>query len=883
MESNKFLYENLLEEFGRKTIKQKDIDEVILNNLNPKFELRYYQEEAFQMFQTFYEEDHPFKNLPLALLFYMATGSGKTLIMAGLILYLYSKGYSNFIFFVDKTDIIEKTIDNFLNKSSNKYLFNNKIKINNEDIKIKRVNNFEGVNPKDINICFTTIHKLHNDLTLEKENSLTLEEFENKKIVFISDESHHIQTKTKQKRKQQKLIEEPSWENTIERVFNINNSNMLLEFTATPGLENNEYIKAKYMDRLLYKYDLKSFVQDKYSKNIDIFKIDDFDIENIMTIAILINQYRQDIANKYGINLKPVLLFKAAKEIKDSNENEKVFNNLIDNLNEDIIENIRNKYYENQILKKIFDFYDTENISLSVLVNKLKISFDMENCFNVNEKNIDSKSLSKKDQEYLLNQQNILNSLEDQRNNIRVVFAVNKLNEGWDVLNLFDIVRIPSNISQSKSSKTSKSKPAKSTISEAQLIGRGARYCPFVLEDNFDKFRRKFDDDADNDLKILEDLYYYSFNEPNYIVELKQALRNEGFSLSEDSEHRQLKLKDEFKETNFYKSGKIFLNERINEDYSYIDNFDSLNENLKNFHHEIYSGELEITGGFSESDDEIATKSSKLVTISEIQQHIIKSALSKIDFYKFDNLQKYFDIDSVDDLITDKHFLKDFAITFHGYEEDLNHLNNYHYFDAIYNLLLSIEKEVEKKIVHYRGSLEFKEKDIKDIFYDKELIIPKNDTERLDGYEQVIKYCKWYVFNANYGTSEEKACFNFIESIMETLETKFKEIYFIRNEQHFKIFNFKDGNAFEPDFVLFLKDEDDKIYNYQLFVEPKGDHLIKHDFWKEDFLSEINITKIKPTIMKDEEYVIYGLPFYNKNQESKFREELSNILNLNIG
>ena len=54
---------------------------------------------------------------------------------------------------------------------------------------------------------------------------------------------------------------------------------------------------------------------------------------------------------------------------------------------------------------------------------------------------------------------------------IRVIFSVNKLNEGWDVLNLFDIVKLY------------KTQNKTETIREAQLIGRGARYCPFDFED----------------------------------------------------------------------------------------------------------------------------------------------------------------------------------------------------------------------------------------------------------------------------------------------------------------------------------------------------------------------------------------------------------------
>lgn len=171
---------------------------IIKENINQKFVLREYQREAFSRF-IYYFEEYPDKKTPIHLLFNMATGSGKTLIMAGLILYLYKKGHRNFLFFVDSTNIIEKTKDNFLNNLSIKYLFNQKIIINNNEIKINKVDNFEGINNNDINICFTTIQKLHSDLITEKENSLTFEDFKNKKIVLLSDESHHTQGKTKQK------------------------------------------------------------------------------------------------------------------------------------------------------------------------------------------------------------------------------------------------------------------------------------------------------------------------------------------------------------------------------------------------------------------------------------------------------------------------------------------------------------------------------------------------------------------------------------------------------------------------------------------------------------------------------------------------------------
>ncbi|MDP2951631.1 MAG: DEAD/DEAH box helicase family protein [bacterium] len=179
-----FLYEKLNEEFGRRNIESIEMPNFLVENLNPAFSLREYQESTFKNFICYFERSFDFKEIPIHLLFNMATGSGKTLIMAGLILYLYERGYNNFLFFVNSTNIIEKTKDNFLNNLSQKYLFNQKIVFNNKEVKISPVVNFEAANRTNINICFTTIQKLHTDLINPKENSLTFEDFKNKKIVY---------------------------------------------------------------------------------------------------------------------------------------------------------------------------------------------------------------------------------------------------------------------------------------------------------------------------------------------------------------------------------------------------------------------------------------------------------------------------------------------------------------------------------------------------------------------------------------------------------------------------------------------------------------------------------------------------------------------------
>ncbi|MEO9003721.1 MAG: DEAD/DEAH box helicase family protein, partial [Ginsengibacter sp.] len=65
----------------------------IYSNLKKSFGPRPYQKEAFERFDFYWNIYRKTKNTPVQLLYHMATGSGKTFIMAGLIIYLYEKGY----------------------------------------------------------------------------------------------------------------------------------------------------------------------------------------------------------------------------------------------------------------------------------------------------------------------------------------------------------------------------------------------------------------------------------------------------------------------------------------------------------------------------------------------------------------------------------------------------------------------------------------------------------------------------------------------------------------------------------------------------------------------------------------------------------------------
>ena len=165
-----FLYKYFEGGLAKRIVQSKIIPNSVVDNLNPNFEIRPYQKTAFQHFIAFEQEEFDEKpSMPYHLLFNMATGSGKTLMMAGLILYLYEKGYRNFLFFVNSSNIIQKTKDNFLNNLSSKFLFNQSIIFDSKEVQLKEVKNFEDADNENINICFTTIQLLHTSLTNTKE------------------------------------------------------------------------------------------------------------------------------------------------------------------------------------------------------------------------------------------------------------------------------------------------------------------------------------------------------------------------------------------------------------------------------------------------------------------------------------------------------------------------------------------------------------------------------------------------------------------------------------------------------------------------------------------------------------------------------------------
>jgi type III restriction enzyme len=832
------------------------LPEYLSNNLNEKFEIRHYQTEAFRRFITYFNGE--LRRHPGQVLFHMATGSGKTLIMAGLIIYLYKQGYRNFVFFVNSSNIIEKTKNNFLDVDSIKYLFAEQIIIDGQLIQIKELNNFQYSDDHAINIKFSTIQGLHNDLNFPKENSITFEDFENKKIVLISDEAHHINVSTKQSAKlsANQIENAISWETTVSRIYTANRENLLLEFTATCDLENPN-IKDKYNDKIIFDYPLSRFREDKYSKEVKVLQIDVSTIRRALQ-AVLISQYRLKIFQKYGKQIKPVILFKS----KTINDSRIFYSEFITKIKELSILDIQQLLsIEEPLIGKILNFYKSEGINLNNLAEEIKGDFGEERCIVVNSNDESEEN------------QITVNTLEAEDNHVRAVFAVDKLNEGWDVLNLFDIVRLY----DTRDAKAGK--PGKTTIAEAQLIGRGARYCPFQLDEFQSKFQRKYDGDVENELRICEELYYHSKYNPRYIQELTIALKETGL-LPPNTTQISLRLKEEFKNTEFYKKGLVFVNERVKKTRN---NVNALPESsrTKIYNVNLPTGYAEIDTIFEQEQEiNMPILKNRKLNMVDIGITIIGKAMRGFPVFEYRNMKKFLpNVRSSSFFIKDENYLGNIQVIIRGKEEDVDNLSMDHSLYVCREVLREIEQTITSINIEYEGTTKFKPLSIKETFRDKVINLTEIKEEGVGTAQSTLSgnlklnllSKEWFAYEDNYGTSEEKRLTVFIDAVMDNLYQKYEKVYLIRNERFIQLFTFEDGQQFEPDFVLFLQQiSADHIVQYQVFIEPKGTHLLDKDIWKENFLSKIrHMGSTEEILWENHEYIIWGLPFYNHEKRNE--------------
>ena len=481
----------------------------------------------------------------------------------------------------------------------------------------------------------------------------------------------------------------------------------------------------------------------------------------------------------------------------------------------------------------------------------------------------------------------LVNSLEDWDNPIRVIFAVDMLNEGWDVLNLFDIVRLY----DTRQSSGKAGKIGSYTIKEAQLIGRGARYCPFVIDDEEYKFKRKYDGDIANKNRILETMYFHSKNDSKYISELKQALVETGLQ-APDPITLEYKLKDEFKDSDFYRKSFVYSNRRLPKSRDEINAIEPSMQ-TKTYHYVALSGRgniINLIGDNNVSSNSIKTNV-KSIKFKDIDMNVLLGASECFEELRFDILKmKYPTLKSKKEFLTSDNFLGNSKVEVTYPHDELRGRDLFlavkHAFSKVASHIMSLKPE-------YVGSREFSPKMLKDVLKDKKIFIEKIDANggkgdsqnncTNDNYKLDLRNENWYVFNDNYGTSEEKLFIKYFKSTIEPkLQAKGLEYYVVRNERipELAIYSFAAGERFEPDFLLFVrKKEMEGSIIYQGYVEPKGSHLLEEDAWKEQFSLQIEDEHTIGGLFTDG-YKIIGLPFFNQeNRMAEFEAAVDTWIN----
>lgn len=653
------------------------------------------------------------------------------------------------------------------------------------------------------------------------------------------------------------------------RIFKGNPANVLLEYTATVDLSDSD-LAAKYRPRLLVDYPLREFRKDGYSKEVKVLQAD-LEPWNRALQAMVLSQYRRKLFERMGKAILPVILMKS-KTIAESKSFHKAFIAQVQALTGGQLVQLQSQATD-AMVQKAFAYFQGSGITPDNLAMELREDFGADKLLEVN---------SKEESEA---RQLLVNSMET--NGLRVVFAVDKLNEGWDVLNLYDIVRMY-NTRDGRANAI-----GKTTMSEAQLIGRGARYCPFQASPEEPLFMRKHDSDLDHEHRVLEELFYHCAHNPKYVQELHTALTVLGIK-APDTRTVHMRLKDSFKQTPFYKGGFIFLNERI--PYAKQD-VQGLPESFRRTLHTVA-----LRTGFSRTTlaFETTTPVSMGMQVERKDYHmtdlglgVLHKAIRCIEFYEFARLRKHLpNLTSIQRFLTATEYLGGVKVEVSGPVGTVQHLTPDQRLDVALQVLHDLADVLASDKREFKGSTDFKPNMVHKVFQDKSLTFTKdpgddqefgvsmNNPAEGSAYHMDLGQHDWYVFDDCFGTSEEKLLIQYVQKRHQDLAALYQHVYLVRNEKHFKVYTFDEGRALEPDFVLFLVGKEPaNTRHWQVFVEPKGQHLLRTDEWKERFLCTLKDEGRIEQLMENRQYILWGLPFFNHGERMpEFETGLADLL-----
>lgn len=318
-----------------------------------RFSLRPYQMEALSSFELFWKDEFDSRSLKQKAIqrvdkdgktfewpkigFEMATGSGKTLLMGTVILYLWHKGYRDFLILTPNTILFDKTIDNFTPRAV-KSIFGDgwNLTYNLVTGNSYRDKTCHYRRDSDISFYIFNMQKFYDKGTSKNkeskntmkgvpyvrrpiEDSLWKDESEKHTISFIeflrdrrpviiSDEAHHYQ-QSKTKEAIHELL--PS---------------IVVEFTAT-SIEKGGISDAGQDN--LYKYPIQRYINEGYGKRIFalgcgsteeklVNDVTDSDKQKLVW-GMLVHLLKRESLKTVGAPLKKAMMLVKARTIQHAN------------------------------------------------------------------------------------------------------------------------------------------------------------------------------------------------------------------------------------------------------------------------------------------------------------------------------------------------------------------------------------------------------------------------------------------------------------------------------------------------------------------------------------------------------------------------------------
>lgn len=478
----------------------KSLDEGIT-----KFPLRYYQKEALYTFHHLYkhaidicrsdkkfqdkrlkqkENDHikqlleivdkdSNKNAPF-FGFEMATGSGKTMLMGSTIYYLNKMhAIKNFLIITpSSTEIYKKTIRNFQ--------IGTNISVWDDEVPFKpnivSGDNFKDAkdlfsNNTDCNIFIFNIDKFGTNATQTKKqwegsvwkdnegNTISLLDYLSKnELIIITDEAHHAQSKK------------------AKAVIHAFKPIGVLEYTAT-AIETGRS-QNKKNQTIIYKYDIKRFLDDKYGKLVrvlalpgeetkergkktEITDIEKYKLQTYFLVHLI--KKRSLLSSVETRDIKAIGFIKVKNEISYAEKIEKYVKEELAVDSESL----------NVIIEKS-KTEDTETTNLIIEMFKNEFHSNIELLQSELKKVVNNSILLHSKSDKIIKKQ-----FDDiQRNEVEIVIFIDMLNEGIDMPNIYSMVVI-------------NDKPTEFKTSVKQIVGRGVR---------LNKEQREYDDFSENDL-----------------------------------------------------------------------------------------------------------------------------------------------------------------------------------------------------------------------------------------------------------------------------------------------------------------------------------------------------------------------------------------------